>query len=122
MPIPTIDMMMLPLLTRLSDGSETTTNEAVDQLATTFSVSDDEKKQRLPAGTSFVFRNRFGWATTCLRQAGLISSPRRGVLQITKRGQTVLRRKPKKIDRPLLNEFEEYRTFARGKPKPPSAG
>ena len=40
----------------------------------------------LPSGTAPLFDNRIGWARAYLKQAGLLKSPRRGMLRISDRG------------------------------------
>ena len=50
-------------------------------------------------------------ARTYLKKAGLIDAPRRGILQITNRGSEVLKKKPKKVDNNLLEQFPEFLEF-----------
>jgi restriction system protein len=68
------------------------------------------------SGTAHVFGSRVGWVRTYLKQASLLSAPRRGVFQITPAGATLLAKRPSKIDNALLNQYESFRAFrARGK-------
>ncbi len=48
---------------------------------------------------------------TYLKQAGLLTQPKRGVVEITQRGREVLSKNPEKIDVALLEQFEEFRAF-----------
>jgi len=49
-------------------------------------VNSDERKVVQPSGKQAVFDNRVGWARTYLKKAGLVDSPTRAVLVITKEG------------------------------------
>lgn len=62
----------------------------------------------MPSGTQEVFTNRVAWAKTHLRMAGLIEAPSRGVFQITKRGQDLLRETNDRIDLRVLRQQPGY--------------
>jgi restriction system protein len=91
MAIPDYQTVMLPLLKFAADGKEHHIREAVDSLADLFSLTEEERKERLPSGVDAVFRNRVGWAGTYLKKACLIDYPKRGFIQITARGKEVIR-------------------------------
>jgi restriction system protein len=74
---------MLPLLRLAGDGREYKFRDAVEALAVEFGLTADERSELLPSGTAFLFDNRVGWARTYLKQAGLLSSPKRGSFRIT---------------------------------------
>jgi restriction system protein len=65
----------------------------------------------LPSGTQTRYANRVAWAHVYLKQAGLLSTPRRGVYQITDRGREVLAAPPEKITTAFLERFPEYLAF-----------
>ena len=65
----------------------------------------------LPSGQQTIVDNRIGWARTYLKKAGLITQPKRGLFQITERGQNVLRQNPEKIDLEFLTQFPEFQEF-----------
>lgn len=111
MAIPDYQTLMLPLLRLTSDGTERRFRDAVEALAAEFQLTPDERSELLPSGTAPTFDNRVGWARTYLKQAGLIESPKRGVLRITERGRTVLSKKPARIDVKFLDQFQEFRDF-----------
>ena len=111
MPIPDYQSVMLPLLRLAADGVEHPFREAVEKLAEEFALTDSERSELLPSGTAHVFGSRVGWARTYLKQAGLLSSPKRGVFRITAEGSVVLSKNPAKIDNNLLNQFEQFRAF-----------
>ncbi len=111
MPIPDYQAIMLPILRLASDGQEHRFRDAVEALALEFALSDEERAQLLPSGTAPVFDNRVGWARTYLKQAGLLRSTKRGMFQITERGQQLLAKNPNQIDVGLLDQYEEFRAF-----------
>lgn len=94
MAIPDYETLMLPLLTVLQDGQEHTVRETREQIAQQFSLSDEELRRTVPSGKKLLFADRLSWATTYLKQAGLVASPKRGVYRITRRGIEVLATRP----------------------------
>lgn len=111
MPIPDYQTLMLPLLRIASDGQEHRFRDAVEQLATEYQLTDDERAELLPSGTAPLFDNRVGWARTYLKQAGLIQSRKRGVFQLTENGRALLAERPQRIDVALLDRYEDFRAF-----------
>ena len=75
----------------------------------------------LPSGTAPLFDNRIGWARTYLKQAGLLTSPKRGIFQITERGRSLLSKAPAQITVATLDQFDEFRAF-RARRRDTSAG
>src|SRR5437879_6553754 len=90
-PIPDYEMLMLPVL-KLAAKAEVTVKECIDQLAKSFKLTDAEREQLLPSGKQTTFSNRVHWAKTYLVQAGLLKLTRRGHIQATERGMSVLAR------------------------------
>lgn len=113
MSIPDYQTIMLPFLELLSDGQERSTRACIDALADHFHLSQEERAELLPSGQQPTFENRVGWARTYLKKAGLLDSPRRGVVCITSRGQEVLKKAPERIDVEFLVQFEEFQEFRR---------
>ncbi len=111
MAIPDYQTLMLPLLALTSNGAERRFRDTVEVLAVEFQLTADERNELLPSGTAPTFDNRVGWARTYLKQAGLVESPKRGVLRITERGRAVLAKKPPRIDVKFLDQFQEFRDF-----------
>ncbi len=85
--------------------------EINENLATIFKVTDDDRKELLASGRDFIFRNRVGWASTYLRKAGLLESPRRGSIIITELGLKILKQNPDKINVAFLRRFPEFLEF-----------
>jgi restriction system protein len=102
---------MLPLLQFAADRKEHSLREAIDGLASHFSLTDDELRQLLPSGQQAVFDNRVGWARTYLKKAGLLNDTRRSHFCITDRGIAVLAENPARIDVKFLDRFGEFQEF-----------
>ena len=105
MSIPDYQSVMLPLLKHVSDQQEHSFSALVEELAAEFKLADSERRELLPSGGQFVFDNRVGWARTYLKKAGLLSAPKRGVIQITTRGLGVLKDNPTRVDNKALRRF-----------------
>lgn len=115
MAIPDYQTLMLPLLRLLSDNNEHLLREAVQELANEFNLTEEERRQLLPSGVSTVIGSRVGWARTYLHKAGLVESKRRGCLQISARGLSILKKKPLKIDVEFLRQYPEFVEFQTAK-------
>lgn len=111
MPIPDYQTVMLPLLKLTADRQEHKIGDLVETLATQFRLTEDERKELLLSGQTFVFGSRVGWARTYLKKAGLLDSQKRATVQITERGLSVLNQNPPKIDVKLLRQFPEFLEF-----------
>ena len=103
---------MLPLLKLAEGGQILRFRDAVEQLASEFKLTDEERSELIPSSTSPTFDNRVGSARTYLKQAGLIQSERRGTFQITQRGRDLLqpeagqnRCRPSPVDIPNFEPF-----------------
>jgi restriction system protein len=111
MPIPDYQTLMLPLLRLAGDSQEHRFRNAIEQLASEFSLSDEERGTMLPSGTAPLFDNRVGWARTYLKQAALLESHKRGIFRITARGLELLAKNPARVDNSTLEQFPEYLAF-----------
>lgn len=111
MGIPDYQTLMLPLLQFASDGLDHGLSEAIERLANQFNLSDEEREEMLPSGSSKTFNNRVAWARSYLKQAGLIQNPRRGYFRITPRGREVLSANPERIGNDFLMQFQEFVEF-----------
>jgi len=117
MPIPDYQTLMLPVLKLAGDGNTHKFRESIEKLGDEFSLSDEERRELLPSGSQAVFDNRVGWARSYLKQAGLLSSPKRGYFEITQRGKELLDSGISKIDNAVLEQFEEFQEFKNRKKK-----
>lgn len=111
MAIPDYQSIMFPLLKLSNDGEIHKFRASVEYLANYFGLSTDERKELLPSGKQPTFDNRVGWARTYMTKAGLLSSPKRGLFQITDRGKDVLSNNIVNINVQFLEQFPEFVEF-----------
>ena len=75
----------------------------------------------LPSGSEGMVRNRTNWALTYLKKAGLAYSEKRGIFQITKSGEELLKNPPNPITPKYLAEhYPSFKDFATSNPTPAS--
>jgi len=110
-PIPDYESIMVPLLQFLSDRKARPLRESIEAMGTHFKLSEEERAHRLPSGVKHTFDDRVSWASTYMKKAGMLASPRRGDYQITERGLQVLRAPPPKITVKYLEQFPEFLEF-----------
>jgi len=106
--IPDFQAIMLPLLKQIRDGKEYKLDTIVDLMAKEFKITNDERKELLPSGQTFVFGSRVGWARTYMKKAGLIDTPKRGYMRITDSGLNVLKQNLTRISIAYLKRFPEF--------------
>lgn len=111
MAIPDYQTIMLPLLKIAGDGKEHSLSEVIENLAQTFALSSEERKELLSSGRQAKFDNRVGWARTYMKKAGLLESTGRGKLRITDRGMEVLKSNPTNINANFLKQYPEFLEF-----------
>ncbi|ANB73894.1 restriction endonuclease [Paraburkholderia phytofirmans OLGA172] len=114
MPIPDYQTLMLPVLRAVNDDQEHRFRNVVEKLADEYQLSDEERNTLIPSGGP-LFSNRVGWARTYLKQAGVIESRKRGYLNITERGKSLLSKGPARIDNATLNQYPEFVAFRQKK-------
>ena len=113
MSIPAYQTFMRPLLELLLDGKEHIVRETYTQLADRFKLTDADCQDLIRSGTQRLLDNRVGWAKTYLLKAGLLESPRRGVVRITQRGKDALA-SSSQIDNEFLRQYDEFLDFFTG--------
>ena len=79
-------------------------------LAEQIGLTDEDLALKIPSGAP-VFNSRVHWAVTYLAQAGLLRRPRRGVVELTDRGNEVLAEAPASVDNSLLARYPEFLEF-----------
>jgi len=109
--IPDYQSLMLPLLKLVSDRQEHKYRNLIENLATEFQVTDEERKELLASGNQAIFDNRVGWAKTYLKKAGLLDSPKRATFVITQIGLDTLKKNPDRIDAKYLRQFPNFLEF-----------
>ena len=111
MAVPKYDELMKPLLTAVKDGKTYEINSIAAALAKQLNLSEEDTAEMLPSGRQTVYKNRIGWAKTYLKKAGLIDSPARATIVITKAGKKVIDEDPDKIDSRYLEQFQSFMDF-----------
>ena len=106
MPVPDYQSLMAPVLGALADGGDHSLAELRTILAERLGLTEEDLQAKIPSGTP-LFANRLHWAVTYMRQAGLLSRPKRGVVRITGRGRKVAAEHPDRVDVGVLSEFPE---------------
>jgi len=109
--IPDYQSLMLPLLKLVSDRQEHKYRDLIENLATEFQITDEERKELLASGNQAIFDNRVGWAKTYLKKAGLLDSPRRATFVITQIGLDTLKKNPDRVDAKYLRQFPAFLEF-----------
>ena len=77
-------------LSALKDRNVHSIKELQTTIASSSHLSADALLEMLPSGKQTVFKNRIGWATTYLKKAGMIDSPKKGFFVITDAGFSLL--------------------------------
>lgn len=108
MAVPDFQSMMLPVLKALADGKPRPIRDVSDSVAESMGISAEDRNELLPSGIQSKWSNRIAWVGTHFNFAGLITRPARAVIQITDRGQQVLKSNPKRVDLKVLQQFPEY--------------
>ena len=113
MAIPGYQDLMLPLLKLVSDGKEYLLREIIERLAKEFNLSEEERNEFLPSRLQRVFDNKVNWRKTYLSKFGLLESPKRGYIKISKVGKQFLDDNPNldKLTNKDLMQFESFREF-----------
>jgi restriction system protein len=101
---------MAPVLHALADGQERSMSELRTVIADQLALTPEDLRATIPSGHSLL-ASRVHWAVTYVYQSGLVRRPRRGVVQITSRGQEVLAKHPDRVDLSVLVQFEEFIEF-----------
>lgn len=107
MPIPTYDTLMRPILVRATKEPITrrSMNEAmVDE----YKLTDEERAELLPSGSSTFIANRVGWAMTFLTKAGLIKKVEKFTYRATEAAEPFLKKYPSGFSDKDLKSIQGY--------------
>lgn len=88
--VPIFSKFFYPVLKFLSDDRIQNLKAAVSYVSDFFNLSEEDCQEKTKSGRTTKVYDRVQWATTYLRNAGLISSPARGRYLITPKGHEVL--------------------------------
>lgn len=111
MPIPDFQSVMRPMLVFINDGRPKLMAEVQEAVCTHFRLTEEERAQRLPSGKQTYIKNRVGWARTYMKKAGLLTSPGKGLIQITDRGRKAMEDCPERITVGYLKNYQEFVDF-----------
>jgi restriction system protein len=111
MAVPDFQSLTLPVLKEFADGQDHATKDIRLHIAQRLQLSPEEIAEVLPSGGQTRLANRVAWAHVYMKQAGLLTSVRRGIYRITPRGQEVLASPPEQISMQFLERYPEYREF-----------
>jgi restriction system protein len=114
MPIPDFQSFFYPFLKMSTDMKEHSLNEVRDYMTEYFSLSDEEKSEKLPSGTQTKFDNRIYWTKSYFIKAKLIEQTKRGHFKITEKGLDFLNNFSESITVNDLKEIDEFREFHQG--------
>lgn len=110
MPIPDFQSYMKPILALLSDHVERRITDISERLAEHFKLTANDLDEVLPSGKKSRHYDRVGWAATYMKQAGLLTSPKRAWYQITPRGLQLLSENIA-VNTEVLRRYKEFLEF-----------
>lgn len=110
MAVPEFQTFMVPVLRVLDDGHVRHWRDVEAPAAAELGLAEEDYADVFPSGKTRI-NDRVQWAITHLVQAGVLTRPQRGHVQINDRGRTLLAENPKRVDGKVLSQFEEYRDF-----------
>lgn len=121
MPVPDYQTLMLPLLSHVAaTNTPSSVRSFLEPIADEFNLTQEERNERIPSGQENLLANRLAWARTYMGKAGLLFSPKRGIVQITDRGRALLSEKPSRIDNATLGQYTEFSEWVTGTLRKPS--
>jgi restriction system protein len=89
-PVPFFQDIMLPLLEAIADGQEHQLRSVRQKMAPRFGLTENDLQGKTPSGANNLFANRVAWASTHLKRASLLESPKHGFVQISDEGKKIL--------------------------------
>ncbi len=99
MAIPDYQSLMLPLLEILGDDPDHSVRDIRERLAANFGITLEDRSLR---SAVVLFYKRVSWATSSLKNAGLLERSSMDVVRITSRGLEVLNQHPTRVDNEYL--------------------
>lgn len=114
MGVPDFQAFFYPILKYSSDGQEHSLDEIRAFLTQKFSLTDEDKAERVPSGTQTKFDNRIYWTKSYFSKAKLIENTKRSHFKITDRGLKFLQKFDSSISINDLKTIEEFKEFNNG--------
>ena len=114
MAIPDFQSFFYPVLKYSSEHNEISLNEIREFLTQHFTLTDEEKAERVPSGAQTKFDNRIYWTKSYFLKAKLIENTKRSHFKITDRGRSFLTNFSDYISINDLKTIVEFRDFNEG--------
>lgn len=114
MAIPDFQSFFYPVLKYSSEHNEISLNEIREFLTQYFSLTDEDKAERVPSGTQTKFDNRIYWTKSYFSKAKLIENTKRAHFKITVRGRNFLTKFTDYISINDLKTIIEFKEFNEG--------
>lgn len=114
MAIPDFQSFFYPILKYSSEHNEISLNEIREFLTQYFSLTDEDKAERVPSGAQTKFDNRIYWTKSYFSKAKLIENTKRSHFKINDRGRSFLTKFTNYISINDLKTIEEFREFSEG--------
>ena len=99
--VPSVDDMLRPMLSALSDRKPHDFPELVESISDALDVDQDVRARRLASGQTVMY-NRVGWTRTHLAKAGLVDNPDASVIVLTAEGAAFVASHPDRVDTETL--------------------
>ena len=114
MATPDFQSFFFPFLKFASDKKEHSLQEVRDNLTAYFSLTDEDKAERISSGTQTKFDNRIYWTKSYFIKAKLVEQTKRAHFKITERGLNFLTKFSNNITVNDLKEIDEFKDFSIG--------
>lgn len=114
MAVPDFQSFFYPVLKYSSEHNEISLNEIREFLTQHFSLTAEEKAERVPSGSQTKFDNRIYWTKSYFSKAKLIENTKRSHFKITDRGRNFLKNFNSYISINDLKTIGEFREFNEG--------
>lgn len=106
MAVPTFDKFIEPLLRYLAaHPNGAIARDVHEAAADALGISAEDRQELLPSGHQPIYKNRAGWAHDRLKRAGLSSSPRHGMWQLTDQGRAFVDSHPSALSQQDLEQL-----------------
>ena len=114
MRVPDFQKFFYPILKFSSDQKEHSLDEVRELLTNHFSLTDEDKAERVPSGVQTKFDNRIYWTKSYFSKAKLIENTKRAHFKITERGLKFLQNFKSEITINDLKTISEFKEFSQG--------
>ncbi|MFK8297067.1 restriction endonuclease [Capnocytophaga cynodegmi] len=114
MAVPDFQSFFYPTLLMSKDGKEYSLNDLRDYLTDYFSLTEEDRSERVPSGAQTKFDNRIYWTKSYFSKAKLIENTKRSHFKITEKGILFLDKFKDKITIKNLENIPEFYEFKYG--------